>query len=293
MPVPRDDMIPEIYGVTHVALELSSPTRMERYLRDIFGLQLLRVGYWKGEYVRVIGSPHHQQENPGFLILYNRPFIPQGRLRYVAFGVRGQDVESAVGGLRQRGFYDIDDEDILTAPGGLRIKIDSYDQPRPTPTPADDPVTKLVEAEVDPDLPCLVRGIHHMALDIGKPRPLLTWLASTFGLTYKHHDRRGEFISSVKAVGPKDPIGRGPGLLPLFLRSGLKGSRLNHIAFEMADCDEAIEVIESRGAKVDLPGDAMIHGPEEVWYQIDSRDTPFPVDHPANQTGVTFIPYKI
>jgi hypothetical protein len=52
-------------------------------------------------------------------------------------------------------------------------------------------------------------------------------------------------------------------------------------------------VIESRGAKVDFPQDAMIHGPEEVWYQIDSVDTPYPIDHPANQTGVTFMPYGI
>jgi hypothetical protein len=59
----------------------------------------------------------------------------------------------------------------------------------------------------------------------------------------------------------------------------------------MADAPGAISVIESRGAKVDLPQDAVIHGPEEVWYQIDSVDTPFPVDHPANQTGVTLIPY--
>ena len=44
-----------VEGITHVALELSSPTRTERYLRDVFGLQLLRQGYLRGEYVRVIG----------------------------------------------------------------------------------------------------------------------------------------------------------------------------------------------------------------------------------------------
>ena len=82
-----------VLGITHVALELSSPTRTERYLRDVFGLQLLRQGYLRGEYVRVIGSPQHQRENPGFLILYNRPFIPRGRLRYIAFGV-DQDVDA-------------------------------------------------------------------------------------------------------------------------------------------------------------------------------------------------------
>jgi hypothetical protein len=50
-------------------------------------------------------------------------------------------------------------------------------------------------------------------------------------------------------------------------------------------------VIETRGVKVDFPQDAIIHGPEEVWYQIDSTDAPFPINHPANQTGVTFIAY--
>ena len=281
----------EIAGITHVALELSSPTRMERYLRDVFGLQLLRVGYWKGEYVRIVGSPHHQLENPGFLVLYNRPFIPRGRLRYLAFGVRNQDVESAVTELRQRGYYDIDDEDILTAPGGLRIKIDSFDQPRPALT--NDPVTKLEEVEVDEDLPCLVRGIHHVALEVARPDDLLEWQSEAFGMDHRrHHDRRAEIISQIYYEdAPADSIGRKMSLLPLFLRNGIDRTELNHIAFDVADCDQAIEILESRGVKVDFPGDAMVHGPEEIWTQLDSHDTPIPVGHPANDPGVTLIDY--
>jgi catechol 2,3-dioxygenase-like lactoylglutathione lyase family enzyme len=280
-----------VLGITHVALELSSPTRMERYLQDIFGLQLLRQGYLRGEHVRVIGSPVHQGENPGFLILYNRPFIPHGRLRYVAFGV-DQDVEEAVADLRHRG-YEVDGNDLISAPGDLKIKIDHFTQPRPLPR--DDPSTKMAAADVDANLPCLWRGIHHVAPDVPEHEPLLAWLTQTFGLDErKTHDRRGELIRSVKySDGPKDPIGRKPALLPQFLRPGISRVELNHIAFDTADAEGAIGVIESRGAKVDLPQDAMIHGPEEIWYQIDSRDTPFPVDHPANQTGVTFIPYHV
>ncbi len=280
-----------VLGITHVALELSSPTRMERYLKDIFGLQLLQQGYLHGEYVRIMGSPHHQRENPGFLRLYNRPFIPRGRLRYIAFGI-DQDVDAAVTRLRARG-YEIDGEDLVTAPMGLVIKIDSFTAPRPLSQ--HDPWTKMGDAPVDPNLPCLWRRIHHVAPDVPEHDPLLNWLETTFGLDErKTHDRRGELIRSVKySDGPKDPIGRKPSLLPQFLRAGTTRVELNHIAFDTADAEGAIAVIESRGAKVDLPQDAMIHGPEEVWYQIDSRDTPFPVDHPANPTGVTFIPYHV
>jgi hypothetical protein len=60
----------------------------------------------------------------------------------------------------------------------------------------------------------------------------------------------------------------------------------------MADADAAIGVIESRGAVVDLWQDAMIHGPEEVWYQIDSYDTPYAIGHPANHPGVPLFPYR-
>lgn len=280
-----------VLGITHVALELSSPTRTERYLRDIFGLQLLRQGYLRGEYVRIMGSPHHQRENPGFLILYNRPFIPRGRLRHIAFGI-DQDVDKAVSDLRRRG-YEVDGEDLIAAPMDLKIKIDSFTQPRPASQ--HDAATKLADAPVDHNLPCLWRGIHHVAPDVPEHEPLLEWLEVTFGLDErKTHDRRGELIRSVKySDGRKDPIGRKPSLLPQFLRKGIARVELNHIAFETADAEGAIALIESRGAKVDLPQDAMIHGPEEVWYQIDSRDTPFPVDHPANPTGVTFIPYHV
>jgi catechol 2,3-dioxygenase-like lactoylglutathione lyase family enzyme len=280
-----------VEGITHVALELSSPTRMERYLRDIYGLQLLRQGYVRGEYVRVIGSPHYQTANPGFLVLYNRPFIPRGRLRHIAFGVN-QDVDAAVAELRRRG-YEVDGEDIVTAPMDLRIKIDSFSRPRPLPV--NDPVTRMADAAIDPNLPCLWRGIHHVAPDVPEHEPLLRWLLETFGLDeWRTHDRRGELIRGAKySDGPKDPIGRKPAILPQFLRRGNTRVELNHIAFEVADAVGAIGVIESRGAKVDLQQDAMIHGPEEVWYQIDSRDTPYPVDHPANPTGVTLMPYHV
>ena len=275
----------ELHGITHVALECSSPTRMERYLRDAFGMQLLRVGYWQGEYVRVVGSPFDQRENPGFVHLYNRPFIPRGRLRYVAVGVRERDVDSVVGELRARGYYDIDGEDIITAPEGLRIKLDSFTHPRPLPT--NDPVTKMVEAETDPNLACLVRGVHHVAVDAGEPRNLFDWFAEPFGDRIEAHgDRRGDFFSGMHSKGPPDPIGRTPGPLVLVLRRDILGSQLNHIAFDMPDAEAAIDEIEFRGSKVDLAGDAMIQGPEEVWYQIDSRATPYPKGHLGNDPEV-------
>jgi catechol 2,3-dioxygenase-like lactoylglutathione lyase family enzyme len=278
-----------VVGITHVALELSSPTRTERWLRDGFGLQLLRQGYWKGEYVRVVGSPDHQRENPGFLVLYNRPFIPRGRLRHIAFAV-DEPVEQAVAGLRRRG-YEVDGEDIITGPGAFRVKIDHITAPRPLP--AHDPATKLVDEPIDPRLPCLWRSVHHVAPDVADPRALLDWQREVFGMSYeRHHDRRGEIISQIYYPdSPPDGIGRRMSVLPIFLRPGIPRTELNHIAFETDDADGALGLIESRGAPVDLWQDAMIHGPEEVWYQIDSRATPFPVDHPANRTSETLIPY--
>jgi len=282
----------DIHGITHIALECSSPTRMERYLRDTFGMQLLRVGYWKGEYVRVMGSPTHQLENPGFVHLYNRPFIPRGRMRYVAFGTRDRPMDDVVGELRARGYYDIDGEDIITAPQGLRIKLDSFTHPRPLPV--HDPVTKMVEAEVDPDLPCMVRGIHHVAFDVPEPGPLVAWQTEVFDMGGRRsHDRRGELISiAFYEDDPRDVVDRIIGPTPFFLRRGLDRVHLNHIAFDMADADGAIAEIEARGSKVDLAQDAMIHGPEELWYQIDSRDTPFDIGHPANEPGVPLFPYR-
>jgi catechol 2,3-dioxygenase-like lactoylglutathione lyase family enzyme len=278
-----------VAGITHVALELSSPTRMERYLRDVFDLQLLRQGYWKGEYVRVIGSPQHQRENPGFLILYNRPFIRRGRMRHIGLAV-DQEVDAAVAELRRRGF-EVDGEDIITAPGGLRVKIDHFTRPRPMPV--HDPVTKMADSPVDAGLPSMWRRLHHVALDCAEPHALLDWMADVFGMDYRrHHDRRGEIISQIYySDAQPDAIGRSMSVCPLFLRGGIERTELNHIAFEVADCEEALRTVESRGVPLDYPQDAIIHGPEEVWYQIDSRDTPFRIDHPANQTGVTLIPY--
>jgi catechol 2,3-dioxygenase-like lactoylglutathione lyase family enzyme len=278
-----------VEGVTHVALELSSPTRMERYLRDVFGLQLLRQGYLHGEYVRIMGSPAHQQRNPGFLVLYNRPFIARGRLRHIGVAL-DQDVERAVVELRRRG-YDVDGEDIITGPNGLRLKIDHYTRPRPMPE--HDPVTRMADAPVDPALPALARKIHHVAPDVGAPREIQDWLIELFEFdTRRTGDRRGDLFYHVGySDAPQDPVGRSrTPFLALVYRRGLEQAHLNHIAFEMADADDAIRVIESRGAKVDLPQDAIIHGPEEVWYQIDSHDTPYPLGHPANDPAVTLIP---
>jgi hypothetical protein len=275
---------------THAALELSSPTRMERYLRDIFGMQLLAQGYLRGEYVRIMGSPSHQRQNPPMLILYNRPFIPRARLRYLAAAV-DEEVEAAVAGLRRRGF-EVDGEDILTAPGGLCIKIDNLTGPRPLPV--NDPVTKIAAAPVDPKLPCLARGIHHIALDVDAHEPLSSWIMDVFGFDRKQmFDRRGEYIATLRyKEGPVDAVGRRPSFTPLFLRPGNPGATLNHIAFDFADADGGIAELERRGAVVDLPQDAMIHGPEEMWYQIDSRDTPYPIGHPANDPGVPLFPYR-
>jgi catechol 2,3-dioxygenase-like lactoylglutathione lyase family enzyme len=262
---------------------------MERYLRDVFGMQLLRQGYWRGEYVRVVGSPAHQRSNPGFLVLYNRPFISRGRLRHIGVAV-DVPVDEAVVDLRRRG-YEVDGEDIITGPAGLRIKIDSLSQPRPLPE--HDPSTRMADAPTDGALASLVRTVHHVALECPAPGEAIAWQRAVFGMNHeRHHDRRGELISQVYYEdGTPDAIGRKMSLLPLFLRRGIERTDLNHIAFDVADAEAAIGVVESRGATVDLPQDAIIHGPEEVWYQLDSVDTPYPINHPANQTGVTFIPY--
>jgi catechol 2,3-dioxygenase-like lactoylglutathione lyase family enzyme len=278
-----------VVGITHVALELSSPTRMERYLHDVFGMQLIRQGYWKGEYVRVMGSPGHQRENPAMLVLYNRPFISRGGLRHIGLAV-DQDLDTAVPDLRRRG-YEVDGEDIITGPGGLRVKIDHFTKPRPLPE--HDPVTKMADSPIDPKRQCLWRRLHHIALEDADPPATLKWMAEVFGMDYeRNHDRRGEMISQVYySDATPDAIGRSMSVFPLFLRRGIPRTELNHIAFDTADCQAAIGIIESRGEKLDYPQDAVIHGPEEVWYQIDSRDTPFPINHEANQTGVTLIPY--
>lgn len=263
---------------------------MERYLRDVFGLQLLQHGYWRGEYVRVIGTPRVQRENRAMFILYNRPFIPRGRLRYLAVAVDGP-VGEAVADLRRRG-YGVDGEDILTGPGGLAFKIDSLSEPRPAP--AHDPATTIVDADIDSSLHSLVRGVHHVALDVSAHTPTLDWIEGVFGMDLRQSfDRRGEFILTIKySDAPVDAVGRRVGFLPLFLRPGIEETRLNHIAFDMADADAAIGMIESRGAVVDMWQDAMIHGPEEVWYQIDSHDTPYAIGHPANHPGVPLFPYR-
>jgi hypothetical protein len=275
-----------INGFTHVAIDVASPTRMERYLKEVFGLQTLRAGWYRGEYIYVMGSPHYQKANPGIVELHLRNGIPCGELNHIGFSA-SIPLDAAVADLRQRGIYvDTAGGDLLYGPEDLRVQLDSLTEPRPIVD--DSPLIKMQQLPVDPDLPCLVRGLDHIAIDIAAPTRLLDWLADTFKADGRREfARRGEFISSVYYTdSTPDPIGRRRGLMPIFFRGGIPRVRLNHIAFEMADAEGAIKVIESRGAKVDLGGDAMIHGPEDVWFQIDSRDTPYPVGHPANDPGV-------
>jgi hypothetical protein len=205
------------------------------------------------------------------------------------FGVRGQGIQSAVEELQQRGIYvDVDGDDMLYGPEDLRIQIGSFTHPRPTP---DDPVIQMMEdPRLDPDLPCMVRGINHAALDLASPTHMQDWLRDTFGMGGKRKfARRGEFISTPHYENaPRDVLGSPPRPFALFLRAGLTRVRLNHIGFEFDDSDGAIEAIESKGVTVDLAGDAMIHGPEDVWYQIASCTMPFPVGHPANDPGVRY-----
>ena len=270
-----------------MALELSSPTRMERYLRDIFGLQLLAHGYWRGEYVRMVGVPGG---DGALLVLYNRPFIPRCRLRHIAIAV-DVPVDEAVSELRRRG-YEVDGEDIIRAPSGLAVSITSVLGPRLAP--AGDPSTQMADVAWDPAVRTLVRGVHHVALDVASHAPTLVWLAEVFGMDrVQTFDRRGEFIQTIKySDAPVDAVGRQVSLLPLFLRHGIEATRLNHIAFDVADADGAIKDIEARGVPADLWQDAMIHGPDDTWYQIDSYDTPFPIGHPANHPGVPLFPYR-
>lgn len=277
-----------IQGVTHVAIEVASPTRTERFLKEVFGLQTLREGYWKGEYIRVMGSPNPALSNPAFIVLYLRPGIEKGRLNYVGLDVGDQGVVPAFEELRARGTYvDVDGDYMLYAPEELRIKLDSSTKPLAIP---DDPTVQMKECTLDPNLPCMALRISHVALDLGSPSRMRDWLCDTFGFDGKRQfARRGEFISGVYYENaPRDPQGRRPGLFAFFLRGGLRVARLNHVAFDVNDPDEAMAEIEAKGVKVNMGNDAMIHGPEDVWYQIDSRTKPIPVGHPANDPGVRY-----
>ena len=89
-----------------------------------------------------------------------------------------------------------------------------------------------------------------------------------------------------------DPINRPHSYFPTVLRPRATRVHLNHIAFDTPDADGAIRHLESRGVPVDLPKDCFIYGPEELWYQIDRRDTPFPIGHPANDPAVSHISAK-
>ncbi len=275
-----------VNGLTHIALELSWPTRMEDYLRDAFGLQTLKHGYWKGDYIRIMGSPHVDRPNKGFIWLYLRTGIPHGRLRHIGVGVEDVDIPTAVADLQERGIYvDVDAGDMLYAPEGLSIKLDSFTKPRPIDE--DDPNIKMEDCPVDPDLPCSVKGIHHLAVDLAIPTRTRDWMENAFGLDGRRSfHRRGEFIYGIFYEDAKrDVIGRRGSLLAVFQRPLLERVRCHHIAFDVDDTEGAMQMLKERGFEVPVT-DAIMFGPEEIWYQIDSRVTPFPVGHPTNQPGV-------
>lgn len=276
-----------IHGVTHIAIDVDSPGRMLRYLRDTFGLQALQEGYWHGDYVWLVGAPGAQPGNPAFLALHRRQAIPRGQLNHLGLGVNNQSTAEAVAELQAKGVYvDVAGGDMVYGPEELHIQIDSFAAPRPIPT--DDPAIQLRPCPVDPDLPSLVSGINHVALDVEVPTRMIDWLSHLFDTDGRRQwMRKGWYISNAYYTDTvPDPVGRRPGLMPLFRRPGLPRVRLNHVAFEFEDADAAIGLLEARGVKVDLEGDAMMHGPEDLWWQIDSRTAPFPLGHVANDAGL-------
>jgi hypothetical protein len=156
-----------IQGITHAAIEVASPTRTEMFLRDVFGLQTLHQGYWKGEYVRIMGSPDPNLTNPRFVIIYLRPGLARGRLNHVGFDVGDQGVPAAAQELRAQGTYvDLGGDYTLYGPEELRVRLESLTVPLPFP---DDPTVRLEDCQVDPNLPCMVNRISHVALDVGAP----------------------------------------------------------------------------------------------------------------------------
>jgi hypothetical protein len=272
-------------------MDLASPSRMARYLRDTFGLQTLRRGWKKGDYVRIIGSPFHQKENPGFLELHVRQSLPAGRLDHVGFAIENLSALEAAKQLKDNGIYvDFDNDLMVYGPEDLQIQIDSFTDPMDEDP--DDPTILMEDVPIDPDLPCLVRGIHHVALDVSVPTRMMDWLAELFDATGKRRwARKGWYISKVYyPASAEDPVGRQQGLMPLFRQDGIPTVRLNHIAFDFEDAAEAVNILESRGVAVDLDGDAMIHGPENIWYQIDSHTAPFGPEHEGNDPGPRFTP---
>jgi hypothetical protein len=276
-----------VQQITHVALDLVSPTNMEHYLRKAFGLQTLRAGFWKGDYVRIVGAPGRQTANPGFLALHFRPGIPEGRVNHIAFGVRDLDVPTAIEQLRREGAY-VDDagDDMVYGPEGLHVQIDSLTHPRSIPK--DDPTVAMVDLPVDPDLPCLVRGIHHISLELAVPTRMEDWMRRLFEIDgTRQFYRKGEFIRvPFYADEPPDSKGRRPAFTPLYQRRPLTKVRINHISFDVADTYEAMTDLARRGIWVDQANDAEIYGPENVWFEIDSYDVPIPWGHPANDAGV-------
>jgi catechol 2,3-dioxygenase-like lactoylglutathione lyase family enzyme len=280
-----------VEGTTHIALDLVKPTEMEEFLKNAFGLQTLKAGFWKGDYVRIMGSPLHHRENPGFLALHFRPGIPSGRLNHLGLGIKELDVPSAIETLRSKEVYvDVEGDDMIYGPEDFHVQIDSFHRPRPVPT--DDPTVVLADVPVDPDLPCLVRGIHHVAIEVAVPTRLMDWLSQVFDTDGRRRFfRKGEFISGVFYTDtPPDPIGRKRGLMPIYRRPLATRARVNHISFDVADTEETMRLLESRGIWIDKANDLQIYGPEDIWFEIDSQETPVPLGHPANDPGVRYTP---
>ena len=210
-----------IDGVTHLAIDVDSPGRMLRYLRDTFGLQALKEGYWHGDYVWLVGAPGVQPTNPAFLTLHRRQSIPRVQLNHLGLGVRDSSTEAAVAELQAKGVYvDVAGGDMVYGPEELHLQIDSFTHPRPIPT---DPGIQLRDCPVDPDLPCLVSGINHVALDVGVPTRMIDWLSHLFDTDGRRQwMRKGWYISNAYYTDTvPDVTGRRPGLMPLFRRVGL------------------------------------------------------------------------
>jgi len=105
-------------------------------------------------------------------------------------------------------------------------------------------------------------------LSMGRTRAYAGRLCDTFGFDAKRKFApRREFISPPLRECTQRCSRLLAKRLALFLRAGFARLRLNHIGFKFNDSEGAIQVIESRGVRVDLTGDAMVHGPEDVWYK--------------------------
>jgi catechol 2,3-dioxygenase-like lactoylglutathione lyase family enzyme len=145
----------------------------------------------------------------------------------------------------------------------------------------------MEDCPVDPDLPCLVNGIHHLSIELSAPSRMRDWMEDVFGLDRKRtFHRRGEYWTGIgHSDAETDTIGRTKSLFAIPQRPGIPRVRLHHLAFDIDDTEKAIGIMEERGFEVPIT-DRIMFGPEGIWFQIDSRKTPYPVGHPTNQPGV-------